>query len=453
MCARWTPHGCWWQPAQPRNDVNKPMLAKGLPLESGGFGVCSKRNHGDLFGMRYMNLRLGAIWVVVLALGSCAAPPPVRPVVEQAPQMQLHPASFADLPGWDQEHWSALLPALLKSCARLMILPPDSAVGIDGRAGTVQDWQGPCGAARNLPAGDDQAARLYWESWFSPWLATDNNQPKGIFTGYYEPEVSGSKQRHDGFNIPIYGKPNDLISFDLAHIRPDLAQKVGNDILAGRLIGNGRLDAYPNRSEIESNGLGDKAQVLVWLDDPVAAHILHIQGSGRVRLDDGSVSRLTVAATNGQRFVGLGRILADHGKVEAGATMPAIRDWLKANPVEAVPLMRENPRYIFYREIQGDGPIGAQGVALTAERSMAVDTRFIPLGVPVWLDSSDGAGKPLQRLMIAQDTGAAIKGPVRGDVFWGTGEAAFQQAGRMKSSGQLWLLLPLEQTPRMATAE
>ena len=157
-----------------------------------------------------------------------------------------------------------------------------------------------------------------------------------------------------------------------------------------------------------------------------------------------------MAATNGQRFIGLGRILADHGKVEAGATMPSIRQWLQTHPDEAKTLMDENPRYIFYRQVDGDGPIGAQGVALTPERSMAVDTRYIPLGVPLWLDSQDAAGTPLRRLMMAQDTGAAIKGPVRGDFFWGTGEAAFQQAGRMKSGGRLWLLLPRDRTPRIA---
>ena len=400
------------------------------------------------------SLRFGAI---MLALASCSAPPPPEPVIpapkppmaEETHHLILKPASFQDLPGWDHDKWGQLLPALQKSCVRLMNLPPDNALGT-GIAGTVRDWLGPCGAAQRLKGSDDQAARLFFEEWFQPWMATDNNRTEGTFTGYYEPEVSGSKRRHDRFTVPLYAKPSDLITVDLSRLRPDLAEKVGNDLLAGRIAAGGRLEAYPNRQEIEANGLGDKAQTLFWLNDPVDAHILHIQGSGRVRLEDGSVVRVGVAATNGQRFIGLGRILADHGKVEAGATMPSIRQWLQTHPDEAKTLMDENPRYIFYRQVDGDGPIGAQGVALTPERSMAVDTRYIPLGVPLWLDSQDAAGTPLRRLMMAQDTGAAIKGPVRGDFFWGTGEAAFQQAGRMKSGGRLWLLLPRDRTPRIA---
>ena len=270
-----------------------------------------------------------------------------------------------------------------------------------------------------------------------------------MFTGYYEPEVAGSKRRHDRFTIPLYGKPTDLITVDLARLRPDMAKQLGNEILAGR-VAQGRLEPYANRLEIENNGLGDKAQVLFWLDDPVSAHILHIQGSGRVRLEDGSQIRVAVAATNGHRFIGLGRILADHGKVEAGATMPQIREWLKAHPAEAKGLMGENPRYVFYRPIEGDGPIGSQGVPLTPERSLAVDTRYVPLGVPLWLDTVSGTGTALRRLVVAQDTGTAIKGPVRGDYFWGSGEPAFQEAGRMKSTGRFWLLLPRDRSPKIA---
>ena len=396
---------------------------------------------------------------LVMAVAACAPPPAVvvaPPAIlqgEDSHHVVLQPADFEALPGWAGDRWSQAVPALLKSCERMLKLPPDQAVGPDDSAGTVRDWLGPCGAARNLTAGDDAAAKQFWESWFQPWSVTDNNRAEGTFTGYYEPEVQGSRQKQGKFTIPVLAKPNDLISVDLVRLRPDLAQKVGNDVLAGRLSASGRLDPYPNRYEIETNGLGDKAPVLLWLDDAVGAHIMQIQGSGRVRLEDGSVQRLAVAATNGQRFIGLGRILADHGKVPAGATMPVIRDWLQAHPQEAKNLMAENPRYVFYRKIEGDGPIGAQGVALTPERSMAVDSRYIPLGVPLWLDTTDGAGQKIQHVLMAQDIGAAIKGPVRGDVFWGSGEAAFQQAGGMKSTGKMWLLLPRQRTPRLAAAE
>jgi len=409
-----------------------------------------------------MKIRAGVL-VLLLGLGSCETqgPPVVVPAVPASPPVQageevhrllLKPASFNDLPGWSQDNWAQMVPALLKSCDRLMKLPPDNAVGSEGTGGTVRDWLGPCGAAQKIAANDDKAARKFFESWFAPWMATDNNRPEGLFTGYYEPEVTGSKKRHDRFTVPLLGKPSDLVMVDLAKLRPDLAKQLGNEVLAGRVVA-GRLEAYPNRQEIETNGLGDKAQTLFWLDDPVAAHILHIQGSGKVRLEDGSAVRVAVATTNGQRFIGLGRILADHGKLEVGGTMPQIRAWLKAHPDEAKALMGENPRYVFYRLVDGDGPIGAQGVVLTAERSMAVDTRYIPLGVPLWLDTTDPAGSPIRRLVMAQDTGTAIKGPVRGDLFWGTGETAFQEAGQMKSSGKLWLLLPRDRTPRIASAQ
>jgi len=284
------------------------------------------------------------VWVLaaLLGLGSCQSQvavqaPPVRPPpsVEETPRLILKPATFADLPGWRQDRWAQALPALLRSCDRIMNLPQDSAVGSDGAAGTVRDWLGPCGAARKVRADDDESARQFFESWFVPWLSTDNNKPDGLFTGYYEPEVKGSKRRHDAFTVPLYARPSDLISVDLAKLRPDLAKQLGNEVLAGRIVA-GRLEPYANRMDIETNGLGDKAQALFWLDDPVAAHILHIQGSGRVRLEDGSLVRVAVAATNGHRFVGLGRILADHGKVEAGATMPQIREWLTAHPAEAM---------------------------------------------------------------------------------------------------------------------
>lgn len=182
------------------------------------------------------------------------------------------------------------------------------------------------------------------------------------------------------------------------------------------------------------------------------AHILHIQGSGRIRLEDGSVLRLGVAATNGHKFVGISKILRERGLIE-DTPMPGVRAWLKANPARAKALMAENPRYVFYTPISGDGPVGSEGVALTAGRSMAVDPRYVALGLPLFLDTVEPSGQPLRRLVMAQDTGAAIKGPIRGDFFWGTGEEAFDKAGRMKSPGRYWILLPQRRSPRIAMAE
>lgn len=405
--------------------------------------------------MRFRPGRVAAA-LAVLLLAGCETPPPAPPaplsppLAGEAHRLTLTMVSFADLPGWTGDHWSQALPALMKSCARILDLPPDVAVGQNGVGGTARDWLGPCGALKKVRDGDDQGARRALEAWFTPYAMTDNGKADGLFTGYYEAEVNGSRTRHGPYQVPLYGRPKDLVTADLARLRPDLAREMGDLQLSGRVEG-GRLLPYPTRSEIETKGLGDNAVPLFWLDDPVAAHILHIQGSGIVHLDDGTTQRVAVAATNGLRFVGLGRILADHGKVEAGSTMPRIRDWLRAHPDQAQTLMAENPRYIFYRPILGTAPVGTQGVPLTPERSMAVDPRFIPLGAPIWIAAATPAGGRLDRLMVAQDTGAAIRGPVRGDIFWGTGEAAFQQAGSMKSPGQAWILLPRERSPSLAS--
>ncbi len=389
--------------------------------------------------------------MLALALASCAPAPKPEPVPTPAPptgpdRAILRPAAFTDLPGWRDDAVSAALPALRRSCERLAKLPSGRAIGADGQGGTVGDWYGLCAAAGRLPAGDDAAARAYFETWFQPALVTRGGaDDTGTFTGYYEPELIGSRGRKGRFTLPLLGRPKDLVTMDLGKFRPDL----GHEQLAGRVVGS-RFEPYPPRAEIESGALDGIAQPLVWLDDPVDAHILHIQGSGRIRLDDGAVMRVGVAATNGQKFVGIGRVLKDKGKLDGDISMPAIRAWLKAHPAEAVALMAENPRYVFYRVVEGDGPVGSEGVALTPERSLAVDTRHVPLGMPLWLDTVDPAGKPLRRLVMAQDTGAAIKGVVRGDFFWGAGEAAFQMAGRMKSQGRYWMLIPRTRTPNVA---
>lgn len=359
--------------------------------------------------------------------------------------MDLVPTGFDRLPGWAEDAAAAVLPAMQKSCNRITKLPIDRSIGFDGIGGTAADWYAPCAAAARVPAGDHQAARLMFETWFSPWQVLADGTPNGLFTGYFEPEIKGSRQRQGRFTIPIHGKPSDLVTADLGRFRPELA----GEQLVGRLDG-ARVVPYPSRAEIEAGAIESKAPVMAWTDDAVDFAIMQIQGSGRVRLEDGSQIRLGVAGSNGHKFVGIGKLLKESGRLEGESSMPAIRAWLKANPAEGRDMLSRNPRYIFYAVNMGEGPLGTEGVALTAERSLAVDPRYIPLGAPVWLDTTDPRGRPLRRLMMAQDTGAAIKGPVRGDVFWGAGEAAFDQAGRMKSPGRMTLLLPKARSPRMA---
>lgn len=388
--------------------------------------------------------------LLVLAVAACAeapvrtpAPwPPAGGVAPSGPdRADLRPAAFSDLPGWQDDAPGAALPAVLRSCDRMGKLPPEKSVGNDGAGGTVADWYAPCSAARRLAAADHDGVRAFFENWFTPFLVTNNGRSDGMFTGYFEPELDGSRTRTARYNIPLLGKPRDLVVRD----------GQGGEPQVGRVIG-GRFEPYPTRAEIENGALGPVGVPVAWVADPVDAHILHIQGSGRIRLEDGSVLRLAVAGTNGHKFVGIGKILRDKGLIE-DSSMPGVRAWLKANPEQARVLMAQNPRYVFYRPIGGDGPIGSEGVPLTPERSLAVDTRFIPLGVPLFLDTVEPSGKPLRRLMVAQDTGTAIKGVVRGDFFWGAGEAAFEKAGRMKSTGRYWIMLPRSRSPRLAALD
>lgn len=373
-----------------------------------------------------------AIFAGLLALAACATTPATKRTANTGgpgtpEQLVLTAIGYDRLPGWQSDSQAQALPALKRSCDHLTQLPPSQPVGADGRGGLAGDWFGPCGALRSLDGSDPQAVRDYFETWFQAFLAANGSRTDGLFTGYYEAELRGSRHRGGRYQIPLYTRPADLPT------DPD--------------------QAYFSRAEIEAGALRGKVSELLWVDDPIDAHILQIQGSGRIILDDGSVVQVGYNGSNGRKFVALGRILLDHGKIAPGdTTMQTIRAWLKAHPREAPALMAENPRYVFFRFLNGDGPVGAAGVALTPGRSLAVDPHFVPLGVPLWLDSSDPDGQPLQRLMIAQDSGAAIKGPVRGDVYWGPGEAAFDKAGRMKSSGSYYLLLPRERSGPVASA-
>ena len=386
-----------------------------------------------------------AALLVAASLAACTTPGLV-PAPAGPDRMVLQPTSYDRLAGWSEDESARVLPALLKSCNRITKLPTDKSVGFDGVGGTAADWYSPCAAAQRVAEGDHRAARALFETWFTPWQVTNDGKADGLFTGYFEPEIRGSRQRQGRYTTPIHGKPNDLVTADLGKFRPDWS----GEQLVGR-VENGRLVPYPTRAEIDKGALDGKAPIMAWTDDPVDLAIMQIQGSGRVRLDDGSVIRLGVAGSNGHKFIGIGKVMKDEGKLGPDTSMPAIRAWLKANPEEGRTLLGRNPRYIFYGLNAGtDGPMGTEGVALTPERSLAVDPRFVPLGAPVWLDSVDPAGKALRRLMVAQDTGAAIKGPVRGDVFWGAGEAAFQIAGKMKSPGRLVVFLPRTRSPRLA---
>lgn len=365
------------------------------------------------------------------------APPPDR--------LTLKPVAFKDLPGWTADRVADAVPAFQRSCGKLKALPADRTVGPDGVGGKAADWQTPCARLAALPAGDDAAARAFFEEWFTPYAAANNDNRRGLFTGYYEVELKGSRTPDVAYPVPLYKRPADLIMVDLG----DFADRWKGERIAGRVT-DGRLKPFEDRAAIEAGALKGRGLELLWLQDPIATFFLHIQGSGRVRFPDGTEARVGYAAQNGHKYVAIGRELIDRGEIpREQVSLQTIRDWLKAHPEQADALMNKNPSYVFFQELKGEGPVGAQNVALTPGRSLAVDSKFLPYGVPVWLDAEDplDAQARLRRLLIAQDTGGAIRGPVRGDVFWGHGEDAEKRAGVMKSAGEYYILLPKTVAP------
>ena len=239
-------------------------------------------------------------------------------------------------------------------------------------------------------------------------------------------------------------RPPELVQVDLGSFREDLAGRR----VAGKLDER-RLVPFADREQLSDGVLADRGLELVWVDDPIAAFFLHIQGSGRVELADGGEMRVGYDGQNGHAYTAIGRELVAREELTIEeVSLQSIRAWLKAHPDAAAEIMNTNRSFVFFRELRGEGPVGSQGVALTPRRSLAVDRRHVPLGVPIWLDASvpaattDAEDGPFQSLMVAQDTGGAIRGPVRGDVFWGHGGEAEQIAGRMKHAGRIWILLP-----------
>ena len=366
--------------------------------------------------------------LALLALAACA------PRQQPPPLLTLSSARFADLPGWRDDDVAAALPAFRRSCVILQKLDPAAPVGPDGVGGTAADWRAPCEGAASV---EPSAARSFFEQSFTPWLAADNDKKSGLFTGYFEPELRGSRVPGGAFATPLLRRPPDLVAADLGLFRSDWR----GQRIAGRVV-DGRLVPYPARAEIERGALDRMNLAFLWVDDPVDAFVLSIQGSGRVRLGDGTLVNVGYDGQNGRPYVALGRLLVERGEMtREELSLAAIRAWLAAHPDQAPALMDENPSYVFFREVQGDAPIGAEGAVLTAGRSLAIDPSFLPLGAPLWLDvAQDGAS--LRRLVIAQDTGGAIRGPVRGDLFCGFGAAAEAQAGRMRATGAYYVLLP-----------
>lgn len=316
------------------------------------------------------------------------------------------------LPGWRGDTHAEAIPALRRSCPVLETKGPAPAVA--KLAGGPADWRPICAAVATVAPGPDAARRLF-EDWFRPFAATDTGR-SDLITGYYEPDLSGSRTRGGPYQVPLYAPPADLAS----------------------------RQPYFTRAEIDRGALAGRNLEILWLADPVEAFFLHVQGSGRVALPDGRTLRVGFAGANNHTYVAIGRELVRDGAIPEGeVTAPRIREWLVANPNRRAEMLARNPRYIFFHVVEGDGPVGAQGVALTPGRSLAVDPTHLPLGIPIWLDAVDPLTRlAMRRLVVAQDTGNAIRGAVRADLFLGAGQDAETRAGVMRDRGRLYLLLP-----------
>ncbi|MEO8275499.1 MAG: murein transglycosylase A [Thermoanaerobaculia bacterium] len=371
-------------------------------------------------------------------------PSALAPAAPPEDRLAVSPASFADLPGWESDRLSQALPALTGSCISAAREGSGGDLGaiLTHSASALRDV---CAALAALPAGDDATARHFLEKNFSPWQITNHGEREGLFTGYYEPELSGSRTKRKPFVHPLYLTPRDQQIVDLGEFKTDLA---GRKITG--LVRGGRFRPYWDRAEIEGGALSGKGLEMLWVDDPVALFFLQIQGSGRVVLPDGKIVRIGYSGQNGRDYTAIGKVLIARGELtREEVSLQTIRAWLRAHPDGADEVMRTNRSYVFFRVLPG-APVGAAGVELTPGRSLAVDSRFLPFGLPLWLDATlpplpelgRAESVPLQRLVVPQDRGGAIKGPVRGDVFWGAGREAEAIAGRMKQPGRLWLLWP-----------
>lgn len=351
----------------------------------------------------------------------------------------LKPAEWDEVDGLSASHAGAddlnlAWPAWLQSCTALVKKPM---------------WKNACDTANSLNLQtnnnpDSDSVRAYFRQNFSVYKTTNvDGAESGLITGYYQPILKGSRTKSAKYPFPLYTTPPDLITVELDGLFPELKYKR----VRGRVVGN-KLVPYFNRAEIETDNSPIKGRELVYIDNIVDVFFLQIQGSGVVQFENGEQVMVGYADQNGHTYNSVGRLLIERGELtSANASMAGIKNWVKNNPLRFRELLNNNPSFVFFRELPSGlpGPIGALGVPILAERAVAVDPKFVPLGAPVFLSTTQpNNNKPLKRLMMAQDTGGAIKGGVRADFFWGAGAEAGAKAGAMKQSGKIWVLLPKE---------
>ena len=361
--------------------------------------------------------------------------PSLSPITdEEKKEFHLQKSSFEDLKEWQKDDIENLKKSFLDTCKKLE-KEKNEHLGSSLTKIPTKEYLKLCKEASSLKT----SFKKWIEKNFNPYLVTFNDSEKGKFTSYYEAAINASHTKKGAYKYPIYGKPNDLIEFNIK----DFDKEASSKRFVGRINKN-KLVPYYTRKEIEQGKID--APVILWSDCPVDIYVMQIQGSAVAHLDDGTTTRVGYAENNGHTFKGIGSILLEKGLLQPGqASMGKIKKWLKENNELAHNNMIENDRFIFHTLLNTEGPIGALGVPLHAGRSLAVDTRYIPLGSLLWLETTGPNNEAIEKLVIAQDIGGAIKGAVRGDYFWGSGkDDILDLAGRMNSEGRYFIMLPKE---------
>lgn len=370
--------------------------------------------------------KLLSFLLVILLAASCS----VKPRPDGPPAGPLVPVAWSEVEGWEEDDPRQVLDAFGQSCTTLRHRP---------------QWEQICADVTAFHGLSEPQVRAFFESRFIPYqLRKPDNNPVGMVTGYYVPDLQGSRQQTPDYPYPLYRRPDDLLVIDLSDTYPELAKYR----LRGRLEDQ-RIIPYWDRAAIDGDRSPLTGHELFWVADPVELFFLHIQGSGRLLFEDGSWSMVNYAGQNGHPYRSVSKWLIDRGIMSRDQmSMQNIKAWARDNPDQVNHLLNTNPSYIFFLEAPGNpqSPPGALGVTLTPGRSVAVDRRYTPLGAPVFLATTwPNSDRPLHRLMMAQDTGGAIKGPVRADFFWGMGDDAGAEAGKMKQPLKMWVLLPVDE--------
>jgi len=348
-------------------------------------------------------------------------------------KIRYHPLQFSHLEGWSNHDFKTGLDAFAKSCAALMPVGDGRDLSVGPFQRTAEDWKDAC---QKILAADDFQKAL--ETYYRPIAIERGGRSSGHFTGYYVPLLKGAAAPSEDYPVPLYSRPADLVDVNLGLFRKDLEGKR----ISGRLTGR-QLVPHADRAEIDAGALQDYGLELLWVSSAVDAFFLHIQGSGFVEMEDGQLIKVGYDGQNGHPYYAIGRSLIAAGEVaQEDMSLQAIAAWMMENRDRAEALMQENKSYVFFRILEGDGVLGAQGVELTPERSLAVDWRLIPYGAPLWIETELPNGKDFRQFMIAQDTGGAIRGAGRGDIFFGSGPGALALAGPINAKGRMIVLLP-----------